>query len=114
MSQNPDQSSPPDFSPQKDRIRPQQAGGFSVFPVADELVLLPDDGDALHALNKTSAAIYRLCDGAHTLGDMFKELRHSFSGEDLQIVTDLNEALLRFRELALIDTNISKSPRRPV
>ena len=113
MSQNPDQSSPPDFSPQKNRIRPQQAGGFSVFPVADELVLLPDDGDALHALNKTSAAIYRLCDGAHTLGDMFKELRHSFSGEDLQIVTDLNEALLRFRELALIDANISKSQDDP-
>ena len=91
------------------RLRPQKTSDFKAFPVEDELVLLPHSGDTLHALNKTSTAIYQLCDGTNTLSDMFRQLRVSFDGDDLQIVNDLNEALLRFRELDLLQTNMSFS-----
>lgn len=109
MSQTHSDSGQCDGLGQARRLRPQVSDDFRAFPVKDELVLLPHRGDILHALNKTSTAIYQLCDGTNTLSDMFRALRASFDGDDLQIVNDLNEALLRFRELNLLQTSLSLS-----
>ncbi len=73
------------------------------YAVKDELVLLPPGSPTVYALNRTGAAIWKLCDGNHTLEGMFTRLREEFSGADLQIMADLNAALLQFRELDLLE-----------
>ncbi|MEM1110354.1 MAG: PqqD family protein [Pseudomonadota bacterium] len=73
--------------------------------------MLPDQGDKVYALNSTGAAIWRLCDGKRTLPDIFSALRSDFQGEDLQIMADLNAAILQFREMNLLEPSSLSDPR---
>ena len=87
-----------------DDFFPKARANLSAFTVKDEVVLLPDHSDELYALNQTGARIWELCDGRHSLGDIFSELRASFAGPTMEIATDLNAALLQLREMDLLQT----------
>jgi hypothetical protein len=83
--------------------------GFVAFAVADELVLLAQDGGPAHALNASGAAIWNLCDGRRTVRDMLRELRSRYDGEPVDMLADLTEALFDFQRLGLVDL---ASPRQ--
>jgi hypothetical protein len=83
--------------------RPRKRPGYTTFPVADELLLLPPEGENAIALNKSGAVIWDLCDGLHTLFDMLHALRARYEGDDVVMLADLSEALLRFHRLGLIE-----------
>ncbi|MFT6958606.1 MAG: hypothetical protein ACJAYC_003626 [Halieaceae bacterium] len=91
--------------------QPLQKAGLASYPVKDELVLLPSQGETVYALNATGAAIWELCDGTLSLTEMFLELRGRFEGDELQIMSDLNVALLQFRELDLLELSSLSDPR---
>jgi len=67
------------------------------------MVLLPPDGSRAHALNRSGASIWNLCDGRHTARDMFLELRSRYDGEAVDMLADLAETLFQFDRLGLID-----------
>ncbi len=90
---------------------PLKRPGLTGFKVAEELVVMPELGDTVYALNTTGAAIWQLCDGKHSLQTMFKRLRDEFEGDDLQIMSDLNAAILQFRELDLLEVSSLSDPR---
>jgi hypothetical protein len=59
--------------------RPVREPGIIVQDVGDETVLYSAERKAIHILNPTAGRIWELCDGEHTLADMDKALRASFS-----------------------------------
>lgn len=91
--------------------QPLAKSGLTGFSVKDELVVLPEQGDTVYALNRTGSAIWQLCDGRHSLETMFERLREEFHGDDLEIMTDLNAALMQFRALDLLETRSLSDPR---
>lgn len=97
--------------PRSYQPHPLKRPGLTGYTVKDELVVLPEQGDTVYALNKTGAAIWQLCDGKHSLDTMFTRLRADFSGDDLQIMSDLNAAILQFRELDLLEPRSLSDPR---
>jgi hypothetical protein len=88
--------------------RPRQRPGFVAFAVADELVLLAPDGDRAHALNRSGAAVWGLCDGRHTARDMLRELCSRYDGEPVDMLADLTETLFQFDRLGLVDLTPSR------
>ncbi len=83
---------------------PKRRADFKAYPVANEMVLLSPDRGHAYTLNESGAAIWELCDGTHSLRDMLDALRARYAGEDVDVLTDVAEALLRFRTFGLIDT----------
>lgn len=90
---------------------PLKKSGLISYRVKDELVVLPRENNTVFALNATGAAIWELCDGRHSLEAMFRELCSTFQGDALQIMGDLNAALLQFRELELLERSSLSDPR---
>jgi len=83
--------------------RPRQRAGFAAYRVAGEVVLVPHGEGHSHALNESGALIWELCDGLHTPLDMLRALRSHFDGEDVGMLADITEALLRFHGLGLVE-----------
>lgn len=83
--------------------RPRQRAGFAAYRVAGEVVLVPPGEGDSHALNASGALIWELCDGLHTPLDMLGALRSHFDGDDVDMLADITEALLRFHGLGLIE-----------
>jgi hypothetical protein len=75
------------------------------------MVLLSPEGAQAYALNESGAAIWSLCDGTHTLPDMLHALRSHYAGEDINVLADLADTLLRLRGFELIDTAVGPLPR---
>ncbi|MEO0436657.1 MAG: PqqD family protein [Pseudomonadota bacterium] len=98
-------------SSRQDSYFPRARSGLESFRVQDEVVLLPDSGNELYALNRTGARIWELCDGRHSLSDIFDDLRYSFDGETMEIATDLNTALIQLRELELLQATARPASR---
>ncbi len=71
--------------------------------MGDEVLLLPPAGDRALALNRSGALIWTLCDGRHTLVGMLRELGSRYNGDNVTMLADLSEALLRFHHLGLIE-----------
>lgn len=92
-------------------LRPKEKPGLTAYPVADEMVLVPESGGKVYALNPSGKAIWELCDGRHSLADMIASLRGQFSGDDLQMMADLAGALFQFEALDLLERNSLADPR---
>jgi hypothetical protein len=95
--------------------RPSKRPGYTAFPVANEVVLLPSEGERAIALNESGAEIWGLCDGRHTPFDMLQTLRARYEGDNVAMLADVSEALLRFHRLGLIELAQPSlgSPERP-
>ena len=87
------------------RLCPKTRSHFAAYPVAGELVLVPERGDRIYALNASGAAIWEMCDGRHSLLDMIGKLGSRFSGDSLQMMADLTGALFQFDALDLLERN---------
>jgi hypothetical protein len=83
--------------------RPRKRPGYTAFPVANEILLLPAEGAHAIALNESGAAVWGLCDGRHTLFDLLQALRARYEGDSVAMLADVSEALLRFHRLGLIE-----------
>jgi len=76
------------------------------------MVLLPPEGSRAYALNESGKAIWKLCDGTHTLADMLEALRSQYVGEDVDVLADVAAALLALRGFDLIETDVAPLPGR--
>jgi len=63
------------------------------------------EGERVHRLNKTSAAIWKLCDGERGLSDIAASLAREFRGASLkEIEADVSEALLEMGRLGILSS----------
>jgi hypothetical protein len=92
------------------RLRPLKSNDPVAYPVADEMVLVPSQGNKVFALNATGAAIWDMCDGRHSLTEIHKGLRSRFEGDDLEIMADLTTALFQFNALQLLAPSSLSDP----
>ena len=72
-------------------------------PAGQETLLYDPVADAVHALNRTAAAVWEMCDGQHTPADMAAHLCARFAiapGRD--VAADVQTALARFGQEGLL------------
>ena len=65
--------------PVTDVLRPARCGGLEVSEVADGLVVYQAAPEQVHYLNNTSAVVFELCDGDHSLQEIADTVRDVFS-----------------------------------
>ena len=71
--------------------------------VEDDLVVLVPETDQVHLLNATAAAIYELCDGTRSAGQIAAELRHLVGNPPDEIERDVSRALEELVEKGLLE-----------
>ena len=73
-------------------------------PLPDHTVLLFQKKTNIAVpINQSGAAIWKLCDGAHTLGQMVDELADTYDQERSQIENDARGFLGELLRLGLVD-----------
>jgi hypothetical protein len=60
-------------------LRPTRSEGLEVSEVADGLVVYQAAPEQVHYLNNTSAVVFELCDGDHSLQEIADTVRDVFS-----------------------------------
>lgn len=84
-------------------ILPKRRRGILECKVRDELLLFaPPEEDAI-TLNQSGRAIWELCDGQHTVLEMFHALRQRYECSDIELFADLTTTLLQLRDLDLVE-----------
>jgi hypothetical protein len=75
-------------------------------PVDDEVMLHDKKQRKVYALNPVAALVWSLCDGTHTVEQIVASVKSQFSGyEPLEISSDIHNAIARFRENGLLESN---------
>ena len=76
--------------------------------IGSEKMLYNPSTDAVHFLNQTSALIWELSDGKHTLTDMEKAIRRKFLvPENADVLGDIKRILDEFQKQGLLkDTGV--------
>lgn len=71
--------------------------------VGIETLLSAPDGAAIHALNATAGAIWRLCDGQHTPADIAAYLAAQFTTlPEIDVLADVRRILTAFQANGLL------------
>ncbi len=70
--------------------------------IGDDIVLIKDDGQATHILNKTAAAIWELCDGEHSLDDIATWLCERFDVGYQEARADTEEIIDRLIQVEML------------
>lgn len=62
-----------------------------------ETLLYDDTEEAIHVLNPTAKLVWELCDGEHTVEDIERKIRESFSvAEDYDVMRDIQRTMETF------------------
>ena len=87
-------------------MRPRaQRGGLLVQPVGDQLVLFDQSRQRLHVLSRTSALVWRHCDGEHTVAELI-----DLVGDELGAPVDeslITLALAQLDEARLLENRLA-------
>lgn len=86
-----------------DKEKPCIKRNITCKTVGSEKMLYNPSTDAVHVLNQTSALIWELSDGRHTLADIEKAIRRKFSvPENVDVLGDIKRMLDRFQKQGLL------------
>jgi hypothetical protein len=69
--------------------------------LGDELLVYVPRTDTAHALNRSAAAIWQLCDGTRTIADISREIGRSIGRPDEELLGDVTMAVSELRRLGL-------------
>lgn len=87
--------------------RPIRKPGITVKDIGGETLLYSADEEAIHILNPTAQLIWELCDGEHTVEDMERAIRASFSvADEHDVVGDIRETLELFASKGLLKETV--------
>ncbi len=73
--------------------------------IGDEIVVIKDDGLAVHVLNKTAAHIWKMCQEGHSPEEIAADLCQHFEVELKEAITDTKDLLANLRKLGLLETS---------
>ncbi|GJQ48662.1 MAG: hypothetical protein HKUEN01_10480 [Candidatus Kuenenia stuttgartiensis] len=78
--------------------------GVIIQDIGKEVVLRNVDEKTIHVLNTTARIIWELCDGEHTIGDIERKLRETFSiPDDTNIRNDIVNTLNALTEKGMLE-----------
>lgn len=75
---------------------------FTEADIDDEIVVMRLDNGIFFSLSGTSAAVWRLIDGTRDRKGLLAALTDEFDGDEADIVSDVDEFLMRLRETGLL------------
>ncbi len=71
--------------------------------LGDELLLYTAQGDAVHVLNATGRAVWRLCDGQHNVEDIAVRLRAAYAHtEERNVAAEAQQMVAALAERHLL------------
>jgi len=84
---------------------PLRKADVKIERIGKEVVLYNSDQKAIHVLNPTAHAIWELCDGSHTVEDIERELKRSFSvPEGTDLIGDIRATIATFAEKNILES----------
>jgi hypothetical protein len=84
-------------------LKPIRRSDIIAQDMGDETLLYSAKDRIIHILNPTARRIWELCDGAHTVEDMAKALRASFSiAPEREVLGDIQRTLEVLAEKELL------------
>jgi len=84
-------------------ILPKRRRGILECKVLNELLLFAPPDEGAITLNQSGRAIWELCDGQHTVIEMFHNLSQRYECGDIELFADLTTTLLQLRDLDLVE-----------
>jgi hypothetical protein len=89
-------------------MKPVRKPGITARNIGDEILLCGAEEEAIHVLNATAGLIWELCDGEHTIADMERAIRTSFSVvNEKDVRRDVVQTLDVLADKGLLDTTTS-------
>lgn len=67
-----------------------------------EGILFNPQNEAVHVLNKTALAIWKLCDGKFDVQEIATEIATTFEGDECDIFNDVRKCIADFRKQQLL------------
>ena len=83
--------------------KPKAKPDLEVRTVDDETVILDRDGEHIHQLNTTASFVWDRCDGSSTVAEIAAELAEAFGVDSELTSKDVEEVVLQFSQLGLLD-----------
>jgi hypothetical protein len=75
-----------------------------------EAVVYDPAAQVLHQLNGTAARVWAMCDGAKTVAAIVGQMREAYSGADDAIERDVQDLLVQFSQLGLLQARSDGTP----
>ena len=88
-----------------DRQTPKRREGLIERELQEELMLYDPETDRAFLLNRTSAAIWDLCDGQNTAQEISEQLTTCFSAPAEKVAEDVRATIERFHRDRLLDSS---------
>jgi hypothetical protein len=82
--------------------------------IADEVVVLRDNGLSTHVLNKTAAHIWELCDGRHGTDEIVDSLCKRFDVDYEQARADAEEIIGKLIQIGILNQSKETTVERAV
>jgi len=74
--------------------------------LGEELLVCAEDGQRMHRLNSTAAAIWRLCNGQRHASEIAAHLARDFRGRsEKEIKGDVCAALQEMKEMGIVEVS---------
>lgn len=70
--------------------------------IGDEIVVIKDDGLAVHVLNKTAAHIWEMCDGDSSPDAIAASLCERFDVTFEEAIGDVKDIVVKFGEIGIL------------
>ena len=84
-------------------VRPKRRDSVLEGRVRDEMVLLSPGSKQAFSLNQSSRAIWELCDGNRTVGEISQTLQQRYARAEDDLSDDLTTALSKLKEVGMLE-----------
>ncbi|HSZ35686.1 MAG TPA: PqqD family protein [Acidimicrobiales bacterium] len=81
---------------------PVRREGASAVELDDNIALYDDVGQLMILLNSSAGAVWNLCDGSRTVGEMVNELAEAYPVQAEVMGDDVRQTLRKLAELGLV------------
>ncbi|MCC7210599.1 MAG: PqqD family protein [Candidatus Brocadia sp.] len=85
-------------------VKPLRKPDIAIHHVDNEAILYRNGERTLHVLNPTARLVWELCDGTHTVEDMERSIRASFSVADgCDVARDIRQTIDDFARKGVLE-----------
>ena len=85
-----------------ENMHPHKTDNLKVYDLYEEAVLYSSTQDMAFALNSTAKAIWELCDGNRTVGEICKELEQHFNCSETDLRSDVIKTVSLMNQQGLL------------
>jgi hypothetical protein len=82
--------------------RPNRAADVRVYPLGDEALVYVPATAVAYALNRSALAIFELCDGQRTVGDIGQEFAETLGCTPDALLPDVGRGVSELRQAGLV------------